>query len=148
MKQQTAFSTRIILAVQALLLLFVALAPFVLIPVCPAMPNGTYMSCHYTGVLLTIVASVLLLITLIQLIKPVRWLVIAGSIFVLIGSALCYLIPNQFIPLEYSTGHLIGLCGRSSMQCHITFYWVGIVLIAVSLIALVHALIQAMSRRF
>ena len=91
-----------ILSIQTILLILIALSPFVLSPVCPAMPNGKFMPCHYSGLLITVLAAFLAALSLLITLIPVRRLILIGHAIVVLGVALCYLIPTRILPVSYA----------------------------------------------
>ena len=91
-----------------------ALAPFVLFPVCSEpRPDGTPMNCWYSGVFITIMGIVLLVFSLLSLWGKLPALFTALSIA---AAAMCWLVPNGAINLS-GEGWACGLCARPDHAC-------------------------------
>ena len=93
-----------ILSANVSLGLLIALSPFVLFPVCQSLrPDGTHMSCHYSGVFITVMGVLVALSSLLSLWRRnALWVVLAGA-----GGVSCLLVPYR----------VIGLCAMSEHAC-------------------------------
>lgn len=134
---------RILSAVQLLLTAVIALTPFVLSPVCGPMPNGHYMACHDSAILVTVGGGILLLFALLQLLlSGKRPLMLSLSVLQVAAAFLLYAIPHRIIPISFRTkmdgsALMAGICAKDGMACVHTFALLNWLLAAVALIALI-----------
>ena len=139
---------RIYAAGLALVSLLAALIPFVLRPVCGAMPDGRYMSCHYSGILVTVLYALLVLWALLLVFQPrQRILALLLDLYCIVASLAALLIPRRIVPVHYDQSHLFGLCKKLAMPCHQTFGLLLPISIILILVALLHLIKLALDGR-
>lgn len=137
---------------QAILGLLLALLPFVLSPVCPPMKNGHYMSCHYSGILLTVMGVIIIALALLPLGIHRRLMGMISSALNLILAVIAYLIPHRILPVPTGVINgkgmpvLFGLCNKDTMPCTQTFHHVSIVLLLLGVLALVTLIFQILKK--
>ena len=114
---------RLLAALTALLGSLLALAPFVLFPVCAASaPGGGHMKCWYSGILITAMGIVLIAAGLCALCGR---LVLPAFAVALAAALLCWLAPNGVVPIS-GNGWRVGLCCDPSHACNaVTMPFVG-----------------------
>ena len=84
-----------------------ALSPFVLFPVCSALrPDGTHMACWYSGLLITAMGAVIVLLSLMKKAPAVRAVMSCGC------ALACWFVPNRIIALSP-----FGLCADPEHAC-------------------------------
>lgn len=114
--------------------IILSLIPFVIAPVCPAMPNGKYMNCHYTGKLVMFLGISIVLISIILLfVKNKKINILFYSLIAIISSAI-HLIPHRIVKIQFGYNHMknmprfFGYCSKESMDCvvHKTFIFSSI----------------------
>lgn len=120
-----------------------ALTPFVIAPVCPAMANGSRMSCYYSGLLATCVGIVIVIISLVSVFVDNKILKIIFNIINILAGISVHLIPNKIVKVTIGAGkdgapRFMGYCMKDSMDCikHNTFTIVSILGIAIALISI------------
>lgn len=105
----------------ALLGLILALAPFVLFPVCGPMPNGGFMMCRYSGILITGMGGAIVVLAILT--PWVRGgIVVFFRILSAAAALLCYLIPARIVVVgnKAALGWECGLCKAADMACRAT----------------------------
>lgn len=137
--------------VQAILALVIALLPFVLMPVCGPMKNGHYMSCHYSGILVTVAGVVLIAVAALQYFGRRKMVGMLTALGQMVIALLCYLIPHKIIPVQIGVNmkgmpKFMGICGKDGMPCVHTFATLSWLLLAVGVIALVYFIIQILKK--
>ena len=105
-----------------------ALTPFVIAPVCPAMPNGKYMVCHYSGLLAMYSGVAIAVLSIVSFFVKNK---IVDIVFHIVNSIIALaviLIPNRIIKVQIDTmkdgmPRFMGFCGKDTMNCivHNTF---------------------------
>lgn len=136
---------KIVNLVVLLLGVVLALTPFVIAPVCPAMANGMRMSCYYSGLLATYVGIGVVVISLISIFVNNKIInIILAGINVIAGVSV-HLIPNKILKISIGVGkdgapRFMGYCMKDSMECikHNTFIIVSIVGISIAVISLLY----------
>lgn len=120
-----------------------ALTPFVIAPVCPAMANGSRMSCYYSGLLVTCVGIGIVIISLVSVFVDNKISKIIFNIINILAGISVHLIPNKIIKVTIGAGkdgapRFMGYCMKDSMNCikHNTFTIVSILGIAIALISI------------
>ena len=100
-----------------------ALVPFVIFPVCDTMrPDGSHMACWYSGMLITIMG------TLIFLLQFVKRFTAAGMLLTLCLALSCWFIPNRIIAVSP-----FGLCSMPEHACRAeTMPAVGVMVIVIT----------------
>lgn len=103
--------------------LVLALTPFVLFPVCQVrMANGKPMMCYYSGIFITIVGAVIILLALINLFVKKKWIWNITYILIIIGGIVSYMVPEGIIKIgdKASLGWQCGLCMKdhAGMTCN------------------------------
>ena len=117
------------LALDSILASALALTPFILFPVCSLTgPDGSYMDCYYSGLIITLLGSVIVLASLTAIFTSRFYT--ASFIIAAISAVSCWLIPQR-----------IGLCSNYQHACRaVTMPKVGI-FIAIIVIVSVAGLI-------
>ena len=122
-----------------------ALTPFIIAPVCPAMANGMRMSCYYSGLLVTYVGTGIVITSLISILLNNKVINIVLTIINAIAGVCVHLIPNKIIKISIGAGkdgtpRFMGYCMKDTMECikHHTFTIVSILGIAVSIISIMY----------
>lgn len=136
---------KIVNLVVLLLGVVLALTPFVIAPVCPAMANGMRMSCYYSGLLATYVGIGVVITSLISIFVNNKIInIILAGINVIAGVSV-HLIPNKIFKISIGVGkdgapRFMGYCMKDSMECikHNTFTIVSIVGISIAVISLLY----------
>lgn len=149
------FKNNLLNIIILILSLILALVPFVIAPVCPAMPNGSFMNCHYTGqlvmylgILLSILGSIVIFINN----KKIK--VLVYSIIIVVSSAV-HLIPHRIIKIQFSNNSMkhmprfFGYCSKDSMQCitHNTFIISSSLAFTILLLALICIIFNLIKKR-
>lgn len=102
---------------------FLALIPFVLIPVCPRMPNGKYMACHYSGMIITFAGIWMSLTGTMNIVIKNRkkFIVYISNIIFLV---LSYLISTGIINIFNNSkrGIKFGRCMVETMACRVSTF--------------------------
>lgn len=111
---------------------------FVLSPVCGPMPNGHRMACFYSAILLTSVAGVLFLLSLLAQLRPGRKLLVAFDGLTLLSLFTVYLIYHRHLVVTYAGDKAFGLCKMNEMACHHSFGYSEWILLAVLFFGLFH----------
>lgn len=123
------FKNNILNGLLLILSSILSLVPFVLAPVCPAMPNGNFMNCHYTGQLVMFLGIGLILLSIfIFFIKNKKFKIVIYSLIILFSS-MVHLIPHRILKIQFGYNHMknmprfFGYCSKDTMQCvvHKTF---------------------------
>lgn len=122
-----------------------ALTPFIIAPVCPAMANGMRMSCYYSGLFATYVGIGIVINSLISIFVNNKIVNIVLSVINIIAGICVHLIPNKIIKISVGMGkdgapRFMGYCMKDTMECikHHTFTIVSILGIAVSIISIMY----------
>ncbi len=116
--------------------LILALAPFVLFPVCDSLKaDGTHMACWYSGILITFAGASILLLSL-----PKKFPALRLSLIALLA-VMCWFVPQRIINLPP-----FGLCAVPEHSCRAsTMPAVGllvIVIIAVSVSGVITSFVR------
>ena len=108
--------------------LVLALTPFVLFPVCTSLrPDGSHMSCWYSGVLITAMGGFVVLLAIPKKFQTIR------TALSLCCALACWFIPNRIINLP-----TFGLCGVSEHACRAdTMPAVGILVMLIAAVNIV-----------
>lgn len=103
---------------QALMGMLIALTPFILKPVCAKlMDNGMPMPCHYSAIIVTILAVVLTLINLvIPFVNRRKFKLLINVVSMLLIAAIV-LIPLQVIKFKLPGAPICGICRHDGMPC-------------------------------
>ena len=114
--------------------LALTLTPFCLFPVCGGtQPDGSPMSCWYSGVLIAGLGAVALILSLLGM--WIRVLSIPSWIASSFAALLCWLIPNGIVRVDLFA---FGLCGDAEHACRaVTMPAVGAFAVAVVLVSVV-----------
>lgn len=136
MKQNQMGAGRLLAAAVAVLALVAALFPHVIRPVCGPMPDGRYMACHYSAVLVTAIAAAVLLLNGLQVILNRKGSGIAVSLLTLVGCLAGYAVPARIIRVSCTPEMCFGLCQKTDMPCHRSFHTVYILLAVIALLSL------------
>ena len=135
-----AKTQRYLLWINAVLGGVLALAPFVLFPVCAdPKPDGTPMGCYYSGIFITIMGVLVIVFSLLSA-QQKKW----GALsFIASGTAaaLCWLVPNKIVPVG-GADWACGICGKADHACRVTTMPAVGVLVAVIVVASVAGLIM------
>ena len=121
-----------------------ALTPFVLFPVCGPMPNGKYMMCHYSGIFITGMGALIVVLSLLALWgHRKRWAASLSGVLSIVAALLCYLVPMRIIVIgdKAGWGWECGLCKAADMACHTTTMPAVTVLVSALVLVNVFALI-------
>ncbi|ADC90435.1 DUF4418 family protein [Mageeibacillus indolicus] len=137
--------------IQVIMGIIVAAMSFVLVPVCGPMPNGKYMSCHYTGILITVAGVVLIVLALINYLVKNGALNKVLAIVQIVVAALSYMIPSKIIPVAIGVGmngktRYIGLCMKP-MQCWNSFHASSVCLLIVVILALIYLAVHFVMKK-
>ena len=99
---------------------------------CGAKEDGTFMNCHHAGTALSIIAVILIVLSIVEMFVKNKMMQICLSVLTLICGILCILIP----------GRIISLCMMPEMRCRaitqpggIIFGVIFIILAAAALLA-------------
>ena len=79
--------------------IILALTPFVIAPVCPAMANGMRMSCYYSGLLATYVGIGIVITSLISIFVNNKVVNIVLNIVNILAGLSVHLIPHKIIKI-------------------------------------------------
>ena len=130
---------KILFILNALLGVVLALTPFVLFPVCGPMPNGKYMMCHYSGIFITGMGALIVVLSLLALWgHRKRWVAPLSGVLSIVAALLSYLVPMRIVVIgnKATMGWECGLCKAADMACHTTT--MPAVTVLVSALVLVH----------
>lgn len=141
MKQNRMSAGRLLAAVVAVLALVVALFPHVIMPVCGPMPDGRYMACHYSAILVTAIAAAAVLFNILQVILDRKGLGIAVSLLTLVACLAGYAVPARIIRVNCTPEMCFGLCKKMEMPCHQSFHTIYILLAVMALLSLIHLVV-------
>ena len=123
-----------------------ALTPFVLFPVCGPMPDGKYMMCHDSGILIAGMGALIVVLSLLAL----RWKrrgVFLSEVLSIAAALLCYLAPMRIFVVgdKAAWGWECGLCKAADMACRTTTMPAVVVLVSalvlVNVVALIHGFV-------
>lgn len=136
---------KIVNIVILLLAFILALTPFIIAPVCPAMANGMRMSCYYSGLLATYVGIGVIVISFFSIFVENKIINIIFSIINVIAGISVHLIPNKIIKISIGMGkdgapRFMGYCMKDTMECikHNTFTIVSILGILIAIISIIY----------
>lgn len=122
-----------------------ALTPFMIAPVCPAMANGMRMSCYYSGLFATYVGIGIVITSFISIFINKKIINVIFAIVNIIAGISVHLVPNKIIKISIGTGkdgipRFMGYCMKDTMKCisNHTFTIVSILGIAISIISIVY----------
>ena len=125
-----------------------ALTPFVLFPVCGPMPNGKYMMCHYSGIFITGMGALIVVLSLLALWgHRKRWVAPLSGVLSIVAALLSYLVPMRIVVIgnKATMGWECGLCKAADMACHTTTMPAVTVLVSalvlVNVVALIHGFV-------
>lgn len=125
--------------------IILALTPFVIAPVCPAMANGMRMSCYYSGLLATYVGIGIVITSLISIFVNNKVVNIALNIINILAGLSVHLIPNKIIKIvvgakKDGSPKFMGYCMKDTMKCisNHTFTIVSVLGISIAVISLVY----------
>lgn len=125
-----------------------ALTPFVLFPVCGPMPNGKHMMCHYSGIFITGMGVLIVVLSLLALWgHRKRWAVSLSGVLSILAALLCYLVPMRIVVIgnKATMGWECGLCKAADMACHTSTMPAVTVLVSalvlVNVVALIHGFV-------
>ena len=106
--------------------LLLALAPFILFPVCELMPGGNPMRCWYSALLIQGLGSAIGILSLMGLWRRLSSVV---HVAVAVAALMCWLVPHQIVRVD---GWPFGLCGNPEHACRaVTMPAVGLLVAAV-----------------
>lgn len=115
------------------------LVPKYIAPVCIQNPDGSYMSCFYSGNLLMKFSVFLFIISLSMILGSRyffgKFIKITGSIANIVITALVYMVPHGIVHMENEIGKPYGICHMHTMECQ-THHTFEIATIVAALIAL------------
>ena len=95
------------LLINTFLGIILALTPFILFPVCSqTKPDGAFMGCHYSGVLITIMGVIIALMSIAAIFTRIY---VMSFIISVIAAVSCRLIPDRI------SG--VSLCGNPEHAC-------------------------------
>ena len=139
---------KILFILNALLGVVLALTPFVLFPVCGPMPNGKYMMCHYSGIFITGMGALIVVLSLLALWgHRKRWVAPLSGVLSIVAALLSYLVPMRIVVIgnKATMGWEGGLCKAADMACHtVTMPAVTVLvsaLVLVNVFALIHGFV-------
>lgn len=132
-----------------------ALIPFVIAPVCPAMPNGNYMNCHYTGKLVMFLGISLVIISIILFFVKNKKIKVSMYSLIILVSCLVHLIPHRILKIQFGYNQMknmpryFGYCSKDSMQCiiHKTFVISSILAFIILFISLICIIFNFLKKR-
>jgi len=106
-----------------------ALAPFVLFPVCENFkPDGTRMNCFYSGIFISSMGILIFAFAVLKLKNKIPSLL---SILTAACAALCWLVPNEIIRIA-GENWACGLCSMPEHACRAeTLPAVGVLMILI-----------------
>ncbi len=110
--------SKIMNIVSIIISLVITLTPFLLFPVCSGLlPNGSHMKCHYTGIFVTILGSVMTIILIINLLMKKKIFSYISYTVAIIITSFMYMAPHQIIKLgdKMKLGWEVGFC-RMAMR--------------------------------
>ena len=139
---------KILFILNALLGVVLALTPFVLFPVCGPMPNGKYMMCHYSGIFITGMGALIVVLSLLALWgHRKRWVAPLSGVLSIVAALLSYLVPMRIVVIgnKATMGWECGLCKAADMACHTATMPTVTVLVSalvlVNVVALIHGFV-------
>ena len=139
---------KILFILNALLGVVLALTPFVLFPVCGPMPHGKYMMCHYSGIFITGMGALIVVLSLLALWgHRKRWVAPLSGVLSIVAALLSYLVPMRIVVIgnKATMGWACGLCKAADMACHtVTMPAVTVLvsaLVLVNVVALIHGFV-------
>ncbi len=139
---------KILFILNALLGVVLALTPFVLFPVCGPMPNGKYMMCHYSGIFITGMGALIVVLSLLALWgHRKRWVAPLSGVLSIVAALLSYLVPMRIVVIgnKATMGWECGLCKAADMVCHTATMPTVTVLVSalvlVNVVALIHGFV-------
>ena len=139
---------KILFILNALLGVVLALTPFVLFPVCGPMPNGKYMMCHYSGIFITGMGALIVVLSLLALWgHRQRWVAPLSGVLSIVAALLSYLVPMRIVVIgnKATMGWECGLCKAADMACHTATMPTVTVLVSalvlVNVVALIHGFV-------
>ena len=138
---------KILFILNALLGVVLALTPFVLFPVCGPMPNGKYMMCHYSGIFITGMGALIVVLSLLALWGHRKWAASLSGVLSIVAALLSYLVPMRIVVIgnKATMGWECGLCKAADMACHtVTMPAVTVLvsaLVLVNVVALIHGFV-------
>lgn len=125
-----------------------ALTPFVLFPVCGPMPDGKHMMCHYSGILITGMGALIVVLSLLALWgHRKRRIAPLSGVLSIAAALLCYLAPMRILVIgdKAGLGWECGLCKAADMACRTATMPAVIVLVSalvlVNVVALIHGFV-------
>ena len=136
---------KILFILNALLGVVLALTPFVLFPVCGPMPNGKYMMCHYSGIFITGMGALIVVLSLLALWgHRKRWVAPLSGVLSIVAALLSYLVPMRIVVIgnKATMGWECGLCKAADMACHTATMPTVTVLVSALVLVNVFALIH------
>ncbi|MDO5733701.1 MAG: DUF4418 family protein [Eubacteriales bacterium] len=132
---------------QCFLAVILALVPFVIKPVCRSlMKNGLPMPCHYSGILITVLALVVAAVNLLAFCLKKSVFTLISNIVSILLIALAYLLPSRIITLPFSFLPRFGLCQSAGMSCRHSFHWVTVLIVLIGLVAVIQLIILAVGQ--
>ncbi|MCR5347674.1 MAG: DUF4418 family protein [Fretibacterium sp.] len=125
---------KFLLGLNAVLGAALALTPFVLFPVCAdPKPDGTPMFCWYSGIFITAMGVVVLILSLLSLRGKLT------AFFAVLSAAaalMSWLVPNRTVSIA-GTGWACGLCADPTHACRaVTLPALGVLVTAVILVSI------------
>ncbi|MCI5998037.1 MAG: DUF4418 family protein [Parvimonas sp.] len=116
------FKRKCINIVVIVLGLIMALVPFVIAPVCPAMANGMYMSCHYSALLAMYCGIAVAIIAFVGMFLNNKMFGILINVLNLAIALAVILIPNKILKIQIGVmkngmPKFMGYCMKDTMHC-------------------------------
>lgn len=145
---------RIPAALLLCLSIIIALLPFVLVPVCPALPNGMHMPCYYSGILVTVFGVILAVLAVLLLFLQNVWVQRGLSLLALLICFFIYAVPHRILLVPYGMSHetgnvlYMGTCGNPAMPDARTFAILSYLLLGAALCSLVIFLLNLVKGKF
>ncbi len=94
--------------IQVILCIVLAAGMFTFLKTCPAKEDGTFMSCHWAGRVITAIGIVILILSIVNLLVKSVKIKIGLTIAIILNQILCALVP----------GVIVKTCMMNTMRCN------------------------------